>query len=134
MTVNAVDFSQIASLNLCDLRRVWAEHIGKPPRLRSPELLALMLAYRLQASVEGGIEVETRRSLRRSSAPKRSSALTPGTLLSREWKGIRQEVTVGPNGLLQWGGGEYRSLSQVARAITGVRWNGPRFFGLRDEP
>ena len=59
--------------------------------------------------------------------------LTPGALLSREWKGVRHEVTVAPDGQLHWEGGKYRSLSEVARAITGVRWNGPRFFGLREE-
>lgn len=112
---------------------MWTAHFGTAPTLRSPELLALMLAYRLQAAVEGGIAVETRRTLRRPSAAKGLSPLTPGTLLSREWKGVRQEVTVGPDGRLHWQGGEYRSLSEVARAITGVRWNGPRFFGLRDE-
>ena len=132
MTLNIQNFSNLARKNLSDLRQIWAKHFGKPPKLRSPELLALMLAYRLQAVAEGGVDVEARRNLRRPSAAKRGSPLTPGTLLSREWQGVRQEVIVAPDGRLKWRGGDYRSLSQVARAITGVRWNGPRFFGLRE--
>lgn len=77
------------------------------------------------------MDVQARRNLRRPSTSKTPSPLTPGTLLVREWKGLRQQVVVAPDGRLHWAGGEYRSLSQVARAITGVRWNGPRFFGLR---
>lgn len=59
--------------------------------------------------------------------------LTPGTKLSREWQGVRHEVVVEPDGKLVWSDRRYTSLSQVARAITGTRWNGPRFFGLREE-
>ena len=125
------DYSVLASQNLNALRRMWVEHFGKPPALRSPELLALMLAYRLQAASEGGLDVEARRTLRRPLASRTSSPLTPGTLLSREWQGVHHEVTVMSDSRLKWRDGEYRSLSQVARAITGVRWNGPRFFGLR---
>lgn len=125
--------ADIANLQLNELRAEWALHFGAPPKLRSPELLGLMLAYRLQAAREGGVSADDRRSLRRSSTSGKSSPLTPGTLLSREWKGLRQDVTVGANGRLHWDGGEYRSLSEVARAITGVRWNGPRFFGLREQ-
>jgi hypothetical protein len=57
----------------------------------------------------------------------------PGTSLSREWNGHMQRVTVLANGFA-WNGQTYPSLSQVAFAITGTRWNGPRFFGLRDKP
>ena len=92
---------------------------------------SLMLAYRIQAAEEGGIDVELRRTLRRPAAGKTTSLLTPGTKLSREWKGICHEVVVEPDGRVSWQGQAYKSLSEVARAITGSRWNGPRFFGLR---
>jgi len=59
--------------------------------------------------------------------------LRPGTLLTREWGGHLQQVMVLPDGFT-WNGKAYRSLSKVAFAITGSRWNGPRFFGLRDRP
>jgi Protein of unknown function (DUF2924) len=59
--------------------------------------------------------------------------LKPGTLLTREWDGHRQRVTVLPDGF-SWNGKTYPSLSKIAFAMTGTRWNGPRFFGLRDHP
>jgi hypothetical protein len=58
--------------------------------------------------------------------------LRPGTVLIREWDGAPQRVMVLADGFA-WNGSTYKSLSQVARAITGTRWNGPRFFGLRDK-
>lgn len=124
----------LANLDLDQLRQEWRKRFGLPPKLRSPQLLALMLAYRIQAAEEGGIDVELRRTLRRPSAAKTVSVLTPGTMLAREWNGIRHEVTVEPGGQVRWKGQDYTSLSEVARAITGSRWNGPRFFGLRAEP
>jgi Protein of unknown function (DUF2924) len=60
------------------------------------------------------------------------SELRPGTTLGREWNGQMQRVSVLSDGFV-WNGKTYRSLSQVAFAITGTRWNGPRFFGLRDK-
>ena len=126
-----IRFADLAGMGLAELREEWRKHFGAPPKLRSPELLGLMLAYRLQAAAEGGIDVDLRRTLRRPSAGKTSSVLTPGTKLAREWQGIRHEVTVEPDGRVRWQGQDYRSLSEVARAITGSRWNGPRFFGLR---
>jgi hypothetical protein len=60
-----------------------------------------------------------------------SRSLKPGTLLRREWQGILHQVEVRQEGF-SWSGATYQSLSEVARAITGTRWNGPRFFGLRE--
>jgi len=76
---------------------------------------------------------ETRRRLRQAS-PTRALAPgpSPGSRLMREWKGVAQEVEVVADGFIH-DGRKFNSLSQVARAITGVRWNGPRFFGLRGE-
>ncbi len=96
-------------------------------------MLALMLAYRIQADQAGGVSVDLRRSLRRPASSPGMSALRPGTRLSREWQGVRHEVVVEADGKLSWSGERYASLSHVARAITGTRWNGPRFFGLRTE-
>lgn len=91
-----------------------------------------MLAWRIQAGREGGMNTDTRRALRRPTASPGLTCLTPGTRLMREWKGVRHEVTVEGDGRLRWGEEIYASLSEVARAITGTRWNGPRFFGLRE--
>ncbi|MFN4042260.1 MAG: DUF2924 domain-containing protein [Brevundimonas sp.] len=132
MTLNN-SFDVIADMDLHSLRQAWRQRFGPPPRLRSTELLALALAFRLQADQTGGLGIDQRRSLRRPGTAPATSVLTPGTKLSREWQGVRHEVVVAPDGKLVWSDGRYASLSQVARAITGTRWNGPRFFGLREE-
>lgn len=123
---------RLSGLGLDELRDAWRTRYGPPPLIRSVELLALMLAWRIQAEREGGMETDARRSLRRPTTSPGLTALTPGTRLTREWKGVRHEVTVEGDGRLRWGDEVYGSLSEAARAITGSRWNGPRFFGLRD--
>jgi hypothetical protein len=90
-----------------------------------------MLAWRLQALAGGGLDPETRQLLRKPPPARASSAPLGGTRLVREWQGTTHEVVVTPEGGFQYRGQTYKSLSQVARTITGVRWNGPRFFGLR---
>ena len=123
----------IANMELDELRQEWSRRYGQPPQLRSAELLGLMLAYRIQADQAGGVSADLRRNLRRPASSPGMTALRPGTKLSREWQGVRHEVIVEADGRLSWSDGKYASLSQVARAITGTRWNGPRFFGLRTE-
>lgn len=117
-----------------ELRRRWRERFGAPPKLRSPELLAHMLAWRLQAEREGGLDADLRRSLRRSVGARTSGDPTPGTRLVREWEGVAHEVVAMREGGYLYRGDRYKSLSEIARVITGVRWNGPRFFGLRQKP
>ena len=123
----------LAELNLEALRSAWRERLGSPPPpLRSPDHLRRLLAWRLQAEVLGGLEPQTRRHLALSGAAAVAPQLPVGARVSREWHGAAHEVEVTPEGLL-YRGKLHRSLSEVARAITGVRWNGPRFFGLRSE-
>lgn len=127
-----LDVREIANMSLEDIRDAWRARYGQSPQLRSAELLGLMLAYRIQADDAGGVASDLRRNLRRPAASPGLSALRPGTRLSREWQGVRHEVVVEADGKLSWSGERYASLSHVARAITGTRWNGPRFFGLRE--
>ena len=108
---------------------VWRRRWEPPPRLRSEQLLRHLIAWRMQAEALGGLDPETRRLLRRPGVSRRL-VLKDGQCIIREWKGMRHEVTV-LDGRYIYQGAAYRSLSQVARAITGVHWNGPRFFGLR---
>nr|QQZ51942.1 DUF2924 domain-containing protein [Phenylobacterium glaciei] len=117
-------------LDLDGLRHAWRRRYGAPPKLRSVDLLARLLAWRIQAEAFGGLDAETRRNLRRASASPRDRQLSAGSLIVREWQGRRHEVTVGECAY-QYEGQTYQSLSAVAQAITGVKWNGPRFFGLR---
>lgn len=127
------ELDRLQVLGLEGLRQVWAAHYGAPPRLRSPELLRLMLGWRMQAEVQGGLEPDLRRQLRRDASELKGPVARPGTRLAREWKGVRHEVVMLSDGGVLYGEASYASLSEVARAITGSRWNGPRFFGLRSK-
>jgi hypothetical protein len=120
----------LESMDLEALREEWRRRWEPPPRLRSEQLLRNLIAWRIQAEALGGLDPETRRLLRRPAACRRL-VLKDGQRVIREWKGMRHEVEV-IDGRYVHRGVTYNSLSQVARAITGVRWNGPRFFGLRE--
>ena len=118
-------------LDLEGLRAEWRRRLrSHRPALRSHDLLRRNLAWQIQADAYGGLAPAVREALRRKGkgAP---AALSTGARLAREWGGVRHEGRgVGGRGDL-YQGNRYDSLSSVARAITGVRWNGPRFFGLR---
>jgi hypothetical protein len=115
-----------------------------PPHL-ARHLLFAMIAYRIQAEVIGDLDAETRRLLKQVDlAPSKQAAvpltqafdqrkrgLSSGALLTREWGGHHHRVMVVGGGFA-WEGRTYNSLSKIAKAITGTKWNGPRFFGLRD--
>jgi hypothetical protein len=91
-----------------------------------------MLAWRIQAEAFGALDRTTRRQLRRRGALKPEGLdLGVGARLRREWQGCVVEVEVEPTGF-RWQGTLYPSLSAAATAIAGTRWNGPRFFGLRE--
>ena len=118
-------------LDLGGLRAAWRSSFGPPPALRSVELLRLSLAWRLQAAIHGGLDADLRRQLRnRGRVRAEGLGLGVGARLRREWQGQTVEVTVGEDGF-HCKGEVYGSLSAAATAITGSRWNGPRFFGLR---
>lgn len=123
----------LSRLDLDELRDTWRTRYGAAPRLRSVDLLRLMLAWRIQAEEGGGLSPAIYRQLART-GPVRAEGLElgPGSILRREWQGRTVEVHVEENGF-RWDGQRYRSLSAVATAIAGTRWNGPRFFGLRAE-
>jgi hypothetical protein len=123
-----------------DLRDRWESLFGRPaPKRASRDLLLRALAYRVQEQVEGGLSKATRRRLARlaggngadtNPGPPPALRPKPGTRLVREWHGEVHQVTVLETGF-EHRGTHYASLSQVARTITGTRWSGPVFFGLR---
>ena len=123
----------LEGLGLEDLRTLWRERYGAPPALRSPELLGLMLAWRIQIETEQGLDRDARLALRRPPVKRSGPEPVPGARLVREWQGRPHEVVVMSDGGFLYRGERFGSLSQVARKITGVRWNGPRFFGLRKD-
>ena len=129
--LNAV-LGEMEAADLHALRAMWKARFGPPPTFRSPGLLRLMLAWRIQADAFGGLDAGTRRALRRPTSGAGKPVPRSGTRMVREWKGIRHEALALNDGGYLYAGTRYDSLSHVARAITGTRWNGPRFFGLRE--
>lgn len=125
----ARDLEAITHENLDQLRARWAKRWGSPPRLRSVALLRRIIAWRLQTEALGGLDAGTRKLLRAGTGGA-ETLLAPGTILTREWLGTTYRVEVAEEGFIH-DGRRWGSLSEVARAITGSRWNGPRFFGLR---
>lgn len=127
------ELAALPGMDLEALRRFWRRRWGPAPALRAPDLLRLMIAWRLQAEAWGGLDASSRRALaRRGPVIAEGLDLGPGTILRRAWEGVVHEVEVEAGGF-RWNGVAYASLSAVATAIAGTRWNGPRFFGLRDQ-
>jgi hypothetical protein len=122
----------LEGMTLQQLRAEWQARYGTPPKLRSVDMLARLLSWRMQAEVAGGLDPATIRKLQHRTVPVAGPTLNPGVRIEREWRGVRHSVEVVEGGF-RWNGQTYRSLSKVANAITGAKWNGPRFFGLRDE-
>jgi hypothetical protein len=140
------EIARLRGLDVGELRARWHTVFRRaaPPHLPR-HLLFRILAYRLQADQLGELDAATRRVLERigsgsseavgrlvADLDRSRAELKPGTLLTREWDGHLQRVMVLADGFV-WNGKTYGSLSKVAFAITGSRWNGPRFFGLRDQ-
>ena len=126
-----VEVEALEELNLHQLRDKWRERFGGPPKIRSPDMLRLLLAWRIQAIALGGLDRETRKALARTGrVVAEGQELGVGTVFRRTWNGEEQIVTVVESGF-EWRGRRFKSLSAAATAIAGTRWNGPRFFGLR---
>jgi len=132
----------LKSLPIKELKQQWRSLYGcEPPHRISRELLTRGVAYRIQEQTFGGLKPSTRRLLERLGSdarcgrPLRLAAAAPasaGTVLMRDWQGATHEVKVLDRGVL-YQRKRYRSLSEVARLITGSRWSGPLFFGLRSQ-
>jgi hypothetical protein len=134
------EIARLRGLDLISLRARWRTMFGRRAPAHLPKhLLLRIVVYRLQADMHGDLDPASVRYLDRlakagaskSASLPDSSSVRPGTLLVREWDGVLHRVMALDQGFA-WNGTSYRSLSQVARAITGTRWNGPRFFGLRE--
>jgi Protein of unknown function (DUF2924) len=149
------EIEALSRLDRHGLRVRWRKLLRSPPPDHLGRALLLrLLAYKLQARAHGDLDRETARYLDRierervrrrragEGKPKAQPPIPPvpaarslkvGTLLAREHGGHLHRVTVMADGFA-WNGTVYPSLSEIARLITGTRWNGPRFFGLRDRP
>jgi hypothetical protein len=139
------EIAHLRGLDLNGLRARWQSVLQRPaPDHLSRHLLFAIIAYRIQADRFGDLDFETSQLLDRAGAKESDAAMStrlvsfdqkrtelkPGTVLVREWDRRSQRVMVMSDGFA-WNGQTYDSLSKVAFAITGTKWNGPRFFGLR---
>ena len=121
------------------LRVAWAEAVGRPPPSHaSDDYMRSVLAYRIQEGAGPKLSAATRRRLEKIAAgfdgdpsyrPVTSARMKAGMKLLREWNGVTHEVNVLDDGF-EYRGKRHKSLSAIARGITGARWSGPRFFGL----
>ena len=131
------------AMPIAQLKQQWRELFGKEPPPFSRTYIQSRLAYRIQELAYGGLKPETIRRLerlgeeldggdkkKRGVRADRDRPIT-GTRLLREWQGVEYVVTVTADGF-EWQGRPYKSLSAIARAITGTRWNGWVFFGLKN--
>ena len=137
--IRLVELSELSKSALHDL---WKEHFGtSPPAQLRRALIISILAHRIQEKAFGSISAGTRKRLRQLAegfannsefVASPQQTLKPGTRLVREWRDEVHLVNVEANGY-EYKGGRYKSLSQIARLITGTRWSGPLFFGINGE-
>jgi hypothetical protein len=127
------ELARIAGMNMNELRSLWREREGRgAPSGFSKDLLARALAYAVQEEQLGGLPKEVKKLLANPDAPAEPPRrIKVGSVIAREYAGARHEVFVVEGGF-SWQGRVFPSLSAIAKEITGTRWNGPRFFGLRD--
>jgi hypothetical protein len=144
MTTGEMDISEqlnsLPEMNKAALSALWREHFGAlPPEQTRRDLIIRVLAYKIQEQAFGGLTSSIRRRLRQfasamekdpNSTISNTRAIKPGTRLIREWQGKSYKVTVANSGF-EYDGQWYASLSEIARLITGTRWSGPLFFGLK---
>ena len=137
--MSGLSIEDLPAMSAAQLRAAWRDQYRKPAPDIGPDLLRRGLAWRIQARINGGLTASTRKAIEKaqeqlartgSVASPRDIAIKPGTRLVREWHGKTYHVLVLDNGF-EHEGRHYESLSQIARAITGAHWSGPRFFGLK---
>jgi hypothetical protein len=141
----AVKVTRLRDLDTAALRGRWQTVFRRRPPPHLPRhLLYRVLAYRLQADELGDLDAQSQQLLDQMEIPGKAAgvqaklikpvtSVRPGTVLGREWNGQMHRVAVLADGFA-WNGNTFPSLSAVALAITGTRWNGPRFFALRQRP
>lgn len=121
--------AELAEMKSEGLRAEWVKVLKtKPPKL-TPDLMRSAIAYRLQEQQLGGLPAKLRRAVLASAGPQQALSMKPGTRLLRSWNGRSIEVIVTEAGF-EHDGRHFRSLTQIAREVTGTAWSGPRFFGL----
>ena len=127
--------TEIEAMDRAALAAAWSLLFDRPvPKGMSRSYLRRFLAFEVQARRAGGLPKGFRKEVERlvadHAAGRQTRVPKPGGRLLREWNGVTHVVEISADGLY-WNGTRYRSLSAIARAITGAKWSGPRFFGVR---
>ena len=132
--------AQLEIMDRGELQAFWTERFGEElTQIRSADLLRRQIAWKLQEDESGGLNAETKRRLLATAksfnkdpkhTPVNKPTLQTGTTLTRNWKGTIHTVKVKKDGFV-YKGQHFKGLSKIAREITGTRWSGPLFFGLR---
>jgi hypothetical protein len=126
------EVAALATLSPAQLREQWTRVTGAVLPKVSPALLRIALAYELQAKAYGGLSRNTQQRLAQIAAKRTQTRdILPGMRLVREWNGKTHIVHIAEGNVVHWNDRTWGSLSEVARAITGTRWSGPAFFGLK---
>lgn len=138
----AREIARLDGLGVAPLRSLWARRFrGPAPPIQSADILRRLMAWKIQVEAFGDLDRETQRRLRdmarnvakgQSVIDSKAGHMRAGMVLVREWRGIEHRVLV-LDRAFEHNGKRYKSLTQAARAITGTRWSGPRFFGLDSE-
>ena len=136
------DLAQLEGLGVVALRDLWSRRFrGAAAPIQSADILRRLVAWKIQVEAFGDLDAETQRRLRdlmrtvgkgQGVVDRMATRLRAGMVLVREWRGREHRALV-LDKAFEYGGKRYKSLSQVARAITGTHWSGPRFFGLEGE-
>ena len=149
MMTNPTLTARLAALPTLQMERLWQlwdEHFPRRPQKVTRRVLEARLAHRLQEVELGGLpqkikdhladvgerhsKIKVQRASDRNVKRSLGKRMMPGTTLLRDWEGQEYRVTVAPDGFYLLNGQRFKSLSGVARSITGTNWSGPRFFGL----
>lgn len=139
MTAADESLAKLKTMSPAQLRAFWRDCWRKPAPELGPDLLRRGIAWKLEARIHGELPLHIRREIDgvlrrlasgRSAINEERASFKPGTRLVREWHGTMHQVVVLESGY-EHEGRHYTSLTQVASAITGVHWSGPKFFGLR---
>ncbi len=127
------DVAHLAAMGRSDLVTLWQQLFDQPaPAMLSQPFLRRFIAFEMQSRRHGGLPRQVQATLEKGCEKKprpTCPALKPGGRLLREWNSVTHVVDVTEDGFT-WNGRSYRSLSAIAREITGAHWSGPRFFGL----
>jgi len=125
------ELTNLETMPLADLRAAWTKLVRTNPPKVGAGLLRLSLANHLQSKVMGGVTKAVERQLAEIAAGAAAVRTNPGTRFVREWRGKVHVVTMSDDGRYRWNDRDWKSLSLIARTITGTQWSGPAFFGTK---